>query len=82
MADLGNYGSLGNWFASLLLLVASLLAITIYSVRRHKVDDYRGHYHIWLWAAACWFVMATDVAASLHQGFQQVMISLDRDPNC
>ena len=76
MADLGNCGSLGNWFASLLLLTASLLAIITYSVRRHKVDDYHGHYHVWLWAAACWFMMATDVAASLHQGLQQVMISL------
>ena len=76
MADLGNCGSLGNWFASLLLLIAGLFAIITYSVRRHKVDDYRGHYHVWLWAAACWFIMATDVAASLHQGLQQVMISL------
>ena len=48
----------------------------MYSVRRHKVDDYHGHYHVWLWAAACWFIMATDAAASLHQGLQQVMISL------
>ena len=76
MADLGNCGSLGNWFASLLLLTAGLLAIIIYRVRRHKVDDYRGHYHVWLWAAACWFLMATDAAASLHHGLQQVMISL------
>jgi len=53
-----------------------VLAVIIYSVRRHKVDDYRGHYHVWLWAAGCWFIMATDVAASLHQGLQQVMISL------
>ena len=76
MADLGNCGSLGNWLASLLLITASLLAVVIYGVRRHKVDDYHGYYHVWLWAAACWFVMATDVAASLHQGLQQVMISL------
>jgi hypothetical protein len=76
MADLGDCGSLGSWFASLLLLAATLLAIVIYSVRRHKVDDYRGHYHVWLWAAACWFMMATDMAASLHQAFQQVMIAL------
>jgi hypothetical protein len=76
MADLGNYGSLGNWLGSLLLLAASLLAIVTYTVRRHKVDDYRGHYHVWPWAAACWFVMASDMAAGLHQGFQQVMISL------
>ncbi len=76
MTDLGNYGSLGNWFGSLLLLAASLLAIITYTIRRHKVDDYRGHYHIWAWAAACWFVMASDMAASLHQGFQQLMVSL------
>lgn len=76
MADLGNCGSLGSWFASLLLLTASLLAIVIYRVRKHKVDDYRGHYQIWHWATACWLIMATDAAASLHQGFQQAMISL------
>ena len=76
MANLGDYGSLGNWLASLLLLIAGLLAIATYSVRRHKVNDYHGHYHVWLWAAGCWLIMATDAAASLHQGFQQVMISL------
>jgi len=76
IADLGNCGSLGSWFASLLLLTASLLSIIIYRVRRYKVDDYRGHYQVWLWAAACWFIVATDVAASLHQGLQQAMISI------
>jgi hypothetical protein len=75
-ADLGSPGSLGTWFASLLLLTAGLLATVVYSVRRHKVDDYHGHYHIWRWAALCWFMMATDVAASLHQGLQQIMTSL------
>jgi hypothetical protein len=76
VADLGKCGSLGNWFASLLLLTAGLLAMATYSIRRHKFDDYHGHYRIWLWAAACWFIMATDASASLHQGLQHVMISL------
>lgn len=76
LAELGNYGSLGNWLASLLLLTATLLAIVTFTVRRHKVDDYRGRYHVWLWAAACWWLMATDVAASLHSCLQQVMTSL------
>ncbi len=76
MANLGNCGSLGNWFASLLLLIASLLATIIYSVRRYKVDDYHGHYRVWLWAATCWFIAATDVAASLHEAVEQLMISL------
>jgi hypothetical protein len=74
LAELGSPGGLGNWLASLILLSASLLAAIVYSVRRHRVDDYHGRYHIWLWAAFCWFVMATDVAASLRQGFQQVMV--------
>jgi len=76
MASLGQAGSLGNWCSSLLLLVASLLAIITYTVRRHKADDYRGRYRVWLWAAAFWFLMASDVAASLHEGLQQSMVSL------
>ena len=74
MADLGNCGSLGNWFASLLLLMATALAGMIFSVRRHKVDDYRGHYRVWLWVATAWFLAATDATANLHQGFQQLMV--------
>ncbi len=76
LADLGKCGSLGNWFASLLLLMATALAGMIFSVRRHKVDDYRGHYRVWLWVATAWFLAATDAAANLHQGFQQLMVSL------
>jgi hypothetical protein len=76
MVDLGKCGSLGNWFASLLLLAAAMLALIVYSVRRHKVDDYRGRYHVWLWAAAWWFTMATGLAANVHLALQQLMIAL------
>ena len=79
-AILGGPGSLSNWFASLLLLAAGFLAVVNYTVRKHKMDDYRGRYRVWLWAAACWFLMATDVAASLHQAFQQTMITLTHTP--
>ncbi len=76
MADLGRPGSLGNWFSSLLLLMAAFYAVVNYTVRRHKVDDYRGRYRIWLWAAASWFLMASDTAASLHQCVQGTLVSL------
>jgi hypothetical protein len=76
VADLGHYGSLGSWFASLSLLLASLMAIVTYSIRRHRIDDYHGHYHVWLWAAGCWFAMATDQAASVHQAAVEFMVSL------
>jgi hypothetical protein len=71
--DLAAPGSLGAWFSSLVLLAATVTALQIYTVRRHKMDDYHGRYRIWLWAAGCWFWLATDAAAGLHQGFQAVM---------
>ena len=76
MTVLGGPGSLGNWLSSLLLLLATFYAVLNYTIRRHKTDDYHGRYRAWLWAAACWFLMATDTAASLHQGVRDVLIAM------
>ena len=74
--ELGTKGSLAGWFSSLVLLAASLVAMVVYTVRRHRMDDYHGRYRIWLWAAMCWFLLATDLSASLHEGFRDLMILL------
>ena len=50
--------------------------MVVFGIRRHKTQDYHGHYRVWLWAASCWVLMATDVAASLHEGFQEMMIAV------
>ncbi len=68
--DLAAAGSLAAWVSSLVLLTAGLAALAVYAVRRHKIDDYRGHYRVWLWAASCWFLMAADTGAGLHRVFQ------------
>jgi hypothetical protein len=78
--DLGAKDSLGCWFSSLMLLAAAVAACLIYTVRRHRIDDYQGRYRIWLWAAAWWFVMSTDQAASLREGFRDLMIALTGTP--
>lgn len=78
--DLAAKGSLGCWFSSLLLLAAGIAAMLIHSVRRHRIDDYQGRYRIWVWAAACWLLMATDQAASLREGFRDLMIALTDTP--
>ena len=78
--DLAVKGSLGCWFSSLMLLAAAVVAYLIYSVRRHRIDDYQGRYRIWLWAAAWWFVMATDQAANLRDGFRDLMTTLTGTP--
>jgi hypothetical protein len=74
--DVEAKGSLACWFSSLLLLAVAAGSLAVYSIRRHRTDDYQGRYRIWLWAAGVWFLAATDQAASLHEWFQRTMISL------
>ncbi|HEV7224080.1 MAG TPA: hypothetical protein VGN42_15330 [Pirellulales bacterium] len=71
--DLAAEGSLGAWFSSTALALASVAAVVVYSIRRHKADDYHGRYRIWLWAAACWMLLSMDEGGSLHEGFTELM---------
>jgi len=78
--DLDGEGSLAVWFSSTTLLAAAVICALVYSVRRHRVDDYHGRYHIWLWAALCWMVLSLDETASLHEGFKNLMVHLTGTP--
>ena len=74
--DLDGEGSLGAWFSSMTLGTAGLLSLVILSIRRHGADDYHGHYRVWFWGALLFFGMSIDEAASLHEGFKEMMASL------
>ncbi len=78
--DVAAKGSLACWFSSLMLLAAAVVALLIYSVRRHRTDDYQGRYRIWIWAAGGCFLLATDQAAGLREAFREMMISLTGTP--
>ena len=71
--DLDAEGSLGDWFSSITLAVAAIGAVLVFSVRRHRTDDYHGRYRVWLWAALCCLLMSIDETASLHEGFAGLM---------
>ncbi len=71
--DLDGEGSLAVWFSSMTLAAASGIALLVFTVRRHRADDYHGRYRIWVWAAACWLVMSIDECGSLHEGFKELM---------
>ena len=71
--DLDGEGSLAVWFSSLTLLLASVTAVLVYTVRRFRRDDYHGRYRVWIWAAAVFLVMGIDETASLHEGFKEMM---------
>ena len=46
-------GTLAGWTSAMVLFAGAIYATLIYFIQRHKVDDYRGHYRLWLWVAAC-----------------------------
>lgn len=64
--DLGRPASLGGWVASLWLAAAAGLALLIFRIRAHRVDDYQGRYRIWLWAALALLWLSLDVVTGLH----------------
>ncbi len=74
--ELGGRGSLAAWFGSLLLGLAAAGSLMVYSVRRHKVDDYRGHYRWWLLAAVAWLVMSVDATSGIHDLFAAALTKL------
>lgn len=64
--DVQAAGGLAAWFCSLVLAVAAFQGLQIYRLRRHKNDDYRGRYRVWLWVPMVLFFMATAVATHIH----------------
>lgn len=74
--ELGGRGSLGSLLASVWLGVAAAFSLVIYSIRRHKVDDYRGHYRWWFVAGIAWLVMSVDAVTGLHELFRAGMTRL------
>jgi len=64
--DVQAPGGLAAWFCSMMLAVAAFQGFQIYRLRRHKTDDYRGRYRVWLWMPFVLFFMATSVATHIH----------------
>lgn len=76
--NLATDRSLANWFASLLLLVNMQLALVIYSLRKHRVDDYHGRYRLWLWIALASLVASLELATDIGQLFKAAVNPVSR----
>ena len=74
--DLTSSSSLASWITTMSLAAAAVVSVMIYSVRRHKTDDYQGRYRLWLWTAAATGLMSVMVVAPLHKTAAALLASL------
>lgn len=71
--DVSARSSIAGWLCAILLLASSVLSVLIYSVRRFRLDDYRGRYRLWLWVATAWLVMSVEAVAGLSDAVQTLL---------
>ena len=65
--DVNGTGNIANWCMSVMLLLLSVGAVFVYLLRRHKADDYKGRYRLWLYLAGIAGFLSFDVATGAHQ---------------
>jgi hypothetical protein len=71
--DLAARGNLTDWLAAVVLFVAAGFCLLTYSIRRHRIDDIRGRYRVWLGAALGCLVLSANSVTGLHQVVAEVM---------
>lgn len=74
--DVTSRGSLAAWLTSVMLGSSSLTALLVYVIRRHKMDDYRGRYRLWLWCSAALLLASVNAVAGLHEMFELIATKL------
>lgn len=79
--DVQQAGGLASWFSSMFLLAASFQAVQIYRLRRHRCDDYRGRYRLWLWISPALALAAVAAGTQVHRDLIELgQAALTLDP--
>ncbi len=71
--DLAARGNLTAWLSAVVLFLASGFCVMTFSIRRHRIDDYRGRYRIWLGAALACLVLSANSVTGLHEVLADVL---------
>jgi hypothetical protein len=69
-------GNLAAWFSALLLGWGAAMSAHIYNLRRHRVDDYKGRYRIWIWTTLLLIGASIDAATGLHDAIGGALVKL------
>lgn len=68
--DLNRIDSLATWMCTVSLWLCVGWAAFLYQLRRHRIDDYRGRYRLWVWLAVVWGLASFDVVVGMHDTFR------------
>ena len=71
--DLTARGNIAEWTAAIVLFIASGFCILTYSIRRHRIDDFRGRYRVWLGAAIACLVLSANSITGMHEVLADVL---------
>lgn len=71
-------GNLAAWTSALLLAWAAFKCAQIYSLRRHRVDDYKGRYRIWLPLTVLMVFASVDAGTGLHDAVGGLIVKLTK----
>ncbi|MEM8679509.1 MAG: hypothetical protein AAGF97_09175, partial [Planctomycetota bacterium] len=74
--ELTGHGTLAQWWSTLSLMVAAMLAVVIYSIRCHRVDDYKGKYRQWVLTALLCVMASASLGAPVHQLVEGLAVHL------
>jgi hypothetical protein len=65
--DLTGAGGVAAWLSAVVLMLASVTCVLIYSLRRHRIDDYKGRYRAWMAAAVACALLSVESVAPVHR---------------
>lgn len=71
-----GYATLASWWSTVCFLGCSLLAALIYTIRCHRIDDYRGRYRQWAIVSMLCLFASASLAAPIHQTIQSLAVHL------
>ncbi len=66
-------GPFVTWCSAMVFLLIGVYARMIYMLRRHRVDDYRGHYRIWRIATWAALALSLNTVVALHVPVAQAL---------
>jgi len=65
--DLHQSASAVTWMYTISLWLCVGWSALLYQLRRHRIDDYRARYRVWIWLAIAWGVASFDMVAGVSK---------------